>query len=185
MPSPLTHAAMGYAIYRLRRAHAPDIDSLKPRQMPRLLLITIGLSVLPDVDVVPGLLAGDLGRFHNHISNSVFVGLLVAFVFASLAWARYRSSFTFWFTTAALCYELHILMDLLTPGRGLMLLWPFTSDRYDLPLKLFYGVHWSQGWLTFHHVVTLATEFLTIGGVLLSVRTIRRIRGGFSSLVNG
>lgn len=44
-----------------------------------------------------------------------------------------------WFAIAAVNYELHVLMDAPTLGRGVMLAWPVLSDRVESPVKLFYG----------------------------------------------
>ena len=49
-------------------------------------------------------------------------------------------------------------MDLFTIGRGVLLFWPFSSQRFSFPLKLFYGLHWYDGWLSLRHMWTLLTE---------------------------
>ncbi|HUM69857.1 MAG TPA: metal-dependent hydrolase, partial [Chloroflexota bacterium] len=130
--------------------------------LPGLLLVTAGFSLLPDVDSVVGLLSGDFGRFHNNATHSLFVGTAVSLLFgAGMKWRRGRG-FRFWSVVALACYSLHILMDAATWGRGVMALWPFTQNRFHFPFILFYGLHWSQGWLSARHLWTLLTETLFV-----------------------
>ena len=171
MPSPLAHATMGYVVYRMARPRMPQADSRRIGPLPMLLMATVGLSVLPDVDAVFGIMMGDLGRFHNHLVNTPLFGLLIALVVASLVWLKQRSGFLCWFLVALVSYELHIFMDVLTDGRGVMLLWPFSLTRYQSPVILFYGLHWSDGLISPRHLVTLVTElgFVLFVGVILRI----------------
>lgn len=169
MPSPLAHAVVGYLVYRAFRSRIPQQSSARVRRLPRLLIATTSFSMLPDVDVVAGILLGDFQRFHNAFSNGVTVGLAVALAIGGFVWLKQRSGHWFWFATALVCYELHVLMDFLTIGRGVMLAWPFTSDRFASPVKLFYGLHWSEGFTSPMHLVTLGTElaFLLVVGLIM------------------
>ncbi len=63
-----------------------------------------------------------------------------------------------WGAMILLCFELHVLMDLFTIGRGVKVLWPLSDARYSPPIKLFYGLHWSDGWLSVRHLWTLLSE---------------------------
>jgi inner membrane protein len=69
-----------------------------------------------------------------------------------------KQGFGYWFMLALLSYEMHVLMDSATISRGVMAFWPFTTNRYLLPFRLFYGFHWSQGWLSISHLWTFLTE---------------------------
>jgi membrane-bound metal-dependent hydrolase YbcI (DUF457 family) len=158
MPSPIAHTAAGYAIYYLSRSRAPQTRLTGMGQFPTLLIVTTGFSLLPDVDSVLGFLTGNFGRFHNNATHSLIVGLGMALAFGFLMRWKERSGFGFWFIIALLGYELHVLMDSATIGRGVMPLWPFTTERYRFPIIVFYGLHWSQGWFSLRHLWTAATE---------------------------
>jgi inner membrane protein len=159
MPSPLAHSMMGYTIYRAIRPYSPKENGLSSRSISPLLLGTIVLSMLPDLDAIPGLLFNDFRQFHNNVSHSLIIGLVVALGIGGLVWMRRRSDFKRWFTLALVCYELHILMDFLTVGeRGALLFWPLSPDRFRSPVKLFYGVRWSEGLISGHHLWTVVTE---------------------------
>lgn len=156
MPSPIAHAATGYLVYRLsdlRRRHAPPALAL---------LVTVGLSFLPDLDSILGLALGDMKRFHNNLAHSFVFGTLVALALGGLVKSLLRITYWRGFTLALVCWEAHVLMDYCTVGRGVMVLWPLTSERLTAPVSLFYGVHWSDGWLSWHHLATVVTELATV-----------------------
>lgn len=174
MPSPIAHAAMGYLIYRASRSRLPEEASRYVGPLPQLLVASVGLSLLPDVDSVIGVRAGDLGRFHNNLMNSMVTGLAVAVGVGAVAWLMKRSGFRRWFAIALVSYELHVLMDYFTLGRGVMLAWPFLHDRFESPVKLFYGLHWSQGLTSPKHLLTLANELGFVGAIGFVVLVFRR-----------
>lgn len=155
MPSPLAHVAAGYVVYRIA---ARSADSTSRWSRPRLFLAAAVLSLLPDVDSVLGIVLGDFGRYHNNVSHSLFVALLVALAIGLGAALGGGQRFAFWFALASTCYGLHIVLDYFTWGRGVMALWPAVPDRLSPPLVLFYGFHWSQGWVSLQHLWTLVTE---------------------------
>jgi membrane-bound metal-dependent hydrolase YbcI (DUF457 family) len=174
MPSPIAHLTAGYALYALSRPHQPGPKLGRVEPVPVLLAVTAGLSLLPDLDSLVGGLAGDLGRFHNNLTHSLLVGAAVALLFgAAMRMVRGRG-FGFWFGVALAAYELHILMDWTTVGRGVMAWWPLTDARFQAPVYLFYGLHWSQGWLSARHLWTLATESAFAAVTLLVVRQFNR-----------
>lgn len=204
MPSPIAHAAIGYVIYRLaansklnpkprqapvdalpREAGAETrqssvvLDNLRTRltSLPALLLVSIFFSLLPDADAIPGLLFGELGAFHNQFTHSLVTGALAALAAGSLgALLLGRSWAPAIFLTALLAFELHVAADFFTyHSRGVMLFWPFTSARFVSPVKLFYGVRWSQGLFSPLHWITLATELgFSALLILAAERLVRR-----------
>ena len=158
MPSPIAHTAASFAIYRIYAGRWPQMNIVQVASLPRLLIITTIFSLVPDLDFAFGLLLGDFDQFHNGVTHSLFSGLLFALGIAIIAWLSGRANFKRWFVLALLCYELHVIMDFFTVGRGVPLLWPFSEARYIPTLKLFYGLHRSDGWLSVRHLWTLITE---------------------------
>lgn len=133
-----------------------------------LLALVIGLSLLPDVDSVLGLITGDFGRYHNNLTHSLFLGLFIAGIIGVIAaiTRRYRFADGFLLTLAG--YSLHVVMDFFTYGRGVMALWPLSSERFASPIPIFYGLHWSQGVVSPRHLVTVATEMVFVLLVILT-----------------
>ncbi len=132
----------------------------------------MGLSLVPDVDAVPGLVAGDIRFFHNAAMSSLAAALIVSLIAAGVFSWKYRFSLLFGFAVAFVSYATHLLMDFFTAGRGVMLLWPFVTERFVSPVKLFYGLHYSDGLLSPRHLWTVLTEMMFVIGLLLALRLV-------------
>lgn len=166
MPSPIAHSAIGYVIYRLSRSNRPAKKGMKVVS-PIHLIVIVGFSLIPDVDFIAGVLFRDLSRFHNNGTHSLILGLAVALISSFLFSLKRRSAFSIWFWLILVSYQMHIVLDFFTYGsRGVMLLWPILSMRFESPVKLFYGVRWSEGWISGHHLWTLVSE---VGFVFLTL----------------
>ena len=175
MPSPIAHGAVGYVVYRAFRDPLSEKYGLNPWSKTRLLLIILALSLLPDLDVIPGLIFGDLEGFHNNIANSLVTGVLAALLVGGVMRFLGRHTYRLWFFVALLSYELHLLMDFFTAERGLMLFWPFETQRYAAPFMLFYGVHYSDGLLSVHHIWTAITEMAFAIGLIAVAYVLPRL----------
>jgi inner membrane protein len=165
MPSPLAHSAVGYVIYRTQRRRLTGDKNRRKGWFTCSLVLALGLSLAPDADSLVGFISGDLGRYHNTVSHSLIAGIaaalvagVVAALVAMIAGQEPRSRFGRWFWVALLCYEAHVIMDFFTVGRGVMLFWPFSVERFISPVILFYGLHWSDGWLSVRHLWTFISE---------------------------
>ena len=181
MPSPIAHTTMGYVIHKFYQARRPGQTHRRFGPLPGLLVLAAGLSLLPDVDSIAGLLLRDFGRYHNNGSHSLFVGLAVALVIGALAWSRKRSGFVYWFTLVLLCYQFHVILDFFTVGRGVMLLWPLSSARFEAPVKLFYGLHWSDGIVSVKHIWTLLNELAFAILAVVAIHFVERRMVDFKS----
>jgi inner membrane protein len=168
MPSPIAHLTAGYLVYLSgRRVLAREAGAEAPDGASRLLVLALSFSLLPDADSAAGLLLGDFGRYHNNGTHSLLVGAAVSLATAGIiAWQR--GGFRFWFLVAAASYGLHLLMDAATVGRGIMAFWPLSEQRFLSPLPVFYGLHWSDGWVSPRHLWTAVTE-LAFAAVVLSL----------------
>lgn len=179
MPSPLAHLSVGYLIYRGKGQEA--VEKTRGRMFTALeVLFLIFFSQLPDLDSVVGFFSDDFGAYHNQFSHSLLTGLPVAVMIGVCARILRLKRAMLWFWVALLSYELHILMDFFTVGRGVRLFWPFLAQRFQSPVKLFYGLHWSEGFCSVHHIWTVLTEALfvlvLVGGWALIKRLGRRAR---------
>ena len=132
--------------------------------------------MLPDLDAVPGILVGDIGRFHNQATHSLLVGVAVALA-AAIPLAHWRRApFLRLWLLLLLPYEAHVLMDFCTPGRGVMLLWPVSAERFSSPVSLFEGFHWGNGLLSPSHLWTIASETLLVAPLVLLTELAARRR---------
>jgi inner membrane protein len=138
-----------------------DLRSFGP--LPILLAITVVFAMLPDFDALLGLIAGDIGRFHNHGTHSLVIGLVISVLAAVIlrVWKKY--SFFPWFLVLLISYESHVILDYFTwGGRGVMLFWPLSPERFMPPFTIFHGVRWSEGVYTTEHLWTVASELLIV-----------------------
>ena len=179
MPSPIVHSAAGYAIYRFSKRNLPEVWKKRAGPVSFLLILTLIFSMMPDLDAIAGLITGDFGKYHNNGTHSLIVGLLVAVTIALALSRKRRVEFLPWFLIVFFSYGSHILLDFFTwGGRGVMLFWPLSSERYQSGVSLFYGVRWGDGLFSINHLWTLATEvtfvlLLLLGVYLAEIRTCR------------
>jgi membrane-bound metal-dependent hydrolase YbcI (DUF457 family) len=136
---------------------------------------------LPDVDSIVGLLAGNMGRYHNNLTHSMLVALTVASIIGLVALAKGRRCGLRCVVLALSAYGFHLGADVLTVGRGIMWLWPWSSRRLLSPVPLFYGLHWSDGLWSVRHVWTLLTEVGFAALLILALRSFPRLRRGMVS----
>jgi inner membrane protein len=121
MPSPIGHTLAGCAV-----AFA-FIPPGMPQAWEAWMLCLISAN-LPDVDFIPGLFTGNPRAFHRGPSHSVMAALIAAGLGASLLmWFSMP-----WLMRAELiflAYGSHVALDYSTPGRGVLLGWPFWHQR--------------------------------------------------------
>ena len=130
MPLPVIHTFAGYSIYKLSKK-----SNSKWRWIP--LCVSIFLANLPDLDFLPGVLAGEATLFHRGFSHSLMAaflcGLLVAFLAVTLSQASFKRAFLL----SSGAYLSHVLLDLFSAP--VTLFWPFSSENVSSPVILFMG----------------------------------------------
>jgi inner membrane protein len=182
MPSPIAHFGAGYAIYRYYRHRLPQ-DHRRFWKIPLQLVMIAGLSMLPDLDVIPAIIVRDMKAYHNNFSHSLLFAIPVAFFIAGIFHRIYKSNFWLWFLICLVSYDLHVIMDALTAERGVMMFWPLTETRFASPIKLFVGLHWGEGWLSIWHPWTILTESLFGLVVLLAIHYFEKRRNQKNTVI--
>lgn len=172
MPSPIAHAAVGAALAGSFR-RGPLAGHLFAARIPVALVLSVGFSLLPDVDAAVGILLGNLGKFHNNLAGSPVFATLVAAVSAGIAWLVRKELGRPVFQLSFVCYQLHVLMDFFTVGRGVMLAWPLSTERFAPPFPLFFGLRWSHGLFSESHWITLGSELAFAVLLFLGLRVWR------------
>ena len=181
MPSPIAHLGVGYAIYRYYKDKLP-VDQRSFWKFPFQMIMLTGLSMLPDLDVIPAIIFRDMKAYHNNFSHSLLFAIPVAFLVAGLFHRIYQSNFWLWFRVCLVSYDLHVIMDLMTAERGVMLFWPLTQTRFAAPIKIFYGLHWGFGWFSIWHLWTILTESLFVFVIALAVNYFERRRNRVNTI---
>ncbi|MCH8063760.1 MAG: metal-dependent hydrolase [Chloroflexi bacterium] len=99
----------------------------------------------PDLDLLPGLLVGDINRFHQGVSHSLAAGLLFGiFTVFVVRVFRWKVNAYFVGIIGAVLYLSHLLVDLqvedLRAPFGIPLLAPFSSEHFLVSWLPFQGV---------------------------------------------
>ncbi len=120
-----------------------------------------GLALLPDADVLlVALGACDAGACgHRGASHSLplalAIGLLGGYVAHRLKWPVVRTAIATAFAVGS-----HAVLDVLgAGGRGLPLLWPFSSERFTSPIRIFPDSPRGQAFLSRAGAISVAVEF--------------------------
>jgi len=131
MPSPIGHGVIGLSVALL----AVPKELLKPWLLKAFWVIF--LACLPDVDLVFGLLFGDLNQFHRAATHSITFALVAAGIVYFVSPFKGQRGFLILF--AAACS--HLVADLFgidpTPPIGIQLCWPFVTDHFMAPFTFF------------------------------------------------
>jgi inner membrane protein len=144
MPTPLAHGVAGSAVARTVK---------NGWRSWRFVAIAFVLASVPDLDFIPGVLAGDAGGFHRRATHSLFAAVVFTVPIALLLW-RYagkllgkdafrsdrRPGFLAWYAFVVPVYLSHLLLDLVSldqvDNSGLQLWWPFSNRYATAPLPV-------------------------------------------------
>jgi inner membrane protein len=141
-------------------------DSVPTRRRSALCMFLVLLSIIPDVDLIlPAVgLPAELTLGHRAVTHSflatVVVALLTWIGASAVHWPRLQMTLIAWVTILS-----HPLLDALSPGPGIMWLWPLSSERFSvwpvLPIADLAHPLSPQG------LLSLAIEFLVFSPLLL------------------
>lgn len=137
MSSPIGHSLFGLAI-------GISTDKTVVKRLFWWLFLAFA-ACAPDLDFVPGMLAGDVNRYHQMAGHS----FAAALIFGALSLLGYKLWTKRWSWlvggTGATAYASHLLMDFFTQDRrepyGQMLFWPLSQDYFIAPFSIFDGIH--------------------------------------------
>ncbi len=177
MPSPIAHSVAGYGYYRWRAGREPAF----PAGLWQAAVFVLFANA-PDLHYLPGILAGEPGRFRfGYLHSFGFLAGASALLYAVLEFTRNARS-AFWTAHFAVLYGLHVVMDFftrnLTPNSGLALFWPASLELFTAPLHLFVDLK-KKGWdqvLGAHNFLALGREALFAVAVLAAVLWMERRR---------
>jgi inner membrane protein len=177
VPSPVGHCLLGLTLSK---------SSINKTW--RLSLAGIGLILFSanaaDLDFLPGLLIGDINRFHHGISHSFGMALIYAFIGTlCVSHLNLFANRRILFLQLLMVYISHLVADMLTADGsepfGIPLLWPLNESYIISPVTLFQKIeHGPYGGATasvlenifsWHNLMAIGVESLLITPVLLWV----------------
>ena len=190
MPSPVGHSLAGLAFRglarallrgRLRGRRSPPAARGRGRRALVGQAFTMAALVFaanaPDLDFVPGILAGEADRYHHGPAHSLGAAVLfgvVAWLVARLLRPRAAARFGL---LMGLAFASHLVLDMFSldmrAPNGVPLLWPLASTYFVLPAELFLDIqripeapNFLASLLVWHNLVAMLREAVVMGVVL-------------------
>lgn len=152
MASPVAHSLVGIAL--TAAWWLPKGGGLRGlvhhvARHPGVWFAGILLASLPDIDYLPGILAGDLNAYHHLATHSILWLALVAggglLLLAGFT-GTVRGRMAGWVIA---CLGSHLLLDMLTadgrPPYGIPLAWPVSDAAFRFPVEVF-GAFQKKDW---------------------------------------
>ncbi len=125
MPTPLGHALAGVVAGQAVTWRRPLMGPWKD------LALFAGLSILGDLDFLPGILAGKHDLYHHGVTHSLGAALLAGLIMALVGWRSGRA--WRWAIMGFVVYFAHVVLDAMGQDTsypyGVPLWWPL-SDKY-------------------------------------------------------
>ena len=170
MATPVGHYLIGLSIARTAAR-----DDGGRRSAPWLAAV----ACLPDLDVVPGLIVGNLGEFHTGVSHSLMTAALFSAAGGLLlfTWGRAKPPIYLVSILFAL-YASHLVLDFFTGGaglpRGVPFLWPWPGEGFRSSWALLPKVlHTSGPVIGTHNLLLVFREvllFLPLASLVYNLR---------------
>jgi hypothetical protein len=162
MPSPLAHGSLVLVARVLVSRHAQLMDVVGPRPLFFYLAVLAALWA-PDVDFLLRMLHDHPALRHGHATHSLVAGLLLGglFTVACRLWYGARLPVLPVLGIGIGCVWAHAVMDMVTWGGGVALLWPVVEERFRL-VPLFFGARHSQPAAWHLHTMTFLTELFFV-----------------------
>jgi inner membrane protein len=168
MATPVGHYLLGLSVMQL---FARDRDERRRS----IWLATV--ACVPDLDVIPGIFVGNLGRFHHGISHSFFAAAVFSLIAFGILWRQGWKPSESLLLLLFLLYASHVVLDFFTldPGapHGVPLLWPW-RETYQSSWALLPNVQHTGGPLFSAHnfflMVREAVLFLPLIGFIYALK---------------
>ena len=171
MPSPIAHASPLLVVRVFVQRHEGLARVLAGRAAFFYMAAMVVLWA-PDIDFLIRAFVDHPSLQHGGVTHSLFVTAFSGVVFAVVCRVRYGARLP---TAPVLaigvgCAWAHVLMDMATRGSGVMLLWPFSGERFGT-VPLFFGARHSEPAAWRLHLITLASELLFVAVLWYLVRS--------------
>lgn len=145
MALPIAHSCIGIAfgIWRFVPRCGSWNEALRLAWERRgELFVCLLIANAPDIDLIFGILAGDLNRFHQAGTHTLAGILVIAaglWLYGKYALKNRSPVFAFWFVFLLLAS--HLIIDIFTADTkrpiGLMLAWPFSDEYWHAKVSIF------------------------------------------------
>jgi inner membrane protein len=133
-----------------------------------LFISSVVIANLPDLDLIPRLLFGEISSLHRQWTHSLIAALAFGLLIAGLV-RFWKGNSTFYGLWGGIVYLSHIVLDVLlddpSPPHGVQLLWPFSESYFMSPVTPFTSFSYSNPkvgiigmFFVPHNLATMARE---------------------------
>lgn len=196
MPLPLAHSLAGVAVFK-------GLDADGTLVAWRRLLLAVIIANIADLDLIPGIIAGEPNRYHHvGFSHSAVFAVVAALAVGALAAAagkrwpvvsRRMSAVTGTALMVGLLLLSHVVLDALTqdfrPPAGVPMWWPFSTGHVQIYPWFAYveklggegsPLGFAASVLNRHNLYAMLWEFLTLAPIVALVAwwRARRVANG-------
>jgi len=182
LPSPVGHSLAGLCGFLLAQKY------VVPRRRGWLLVGSVVIANLPDLDFLPGLLLGNPASFHHQATHSLAAVAMVGLLIGSLArWWNLND--VGWGSWGGALYLSHVILDLLindpSPPFGVQLLWPFSEAYFISAITPFSGfAYFDRGLgmfrtiLSVYNLRVILQEIMFMAPLVVLAWYVGKYRGG-------
>ena len=142
MPTPIAHSFIGVLTYLI--CLKKDIEQAATKKWRNIfisLLFCLLYANILDMDFLPGIIIGDLNKYHHGFTHSLGFCLFLSFLTAGIAKIFFSKSFIKICLLSCILLIGHLLMDYFTGDTsypyGVMFFWPFSNEYLISPISLF------------------------------------------------
>lgn len=174
MPTPVGHSLMGYILYTERKKANWKLNW-------KDLLVFLLVANLPDIDYLPGFLAGNPNQFHQKMTHSLGFAIIVGIILGLIYHLKEKKNFFKYFIIFATIYSSHLFLDFIGKDTrapyGEQLFWPISNIHVLSPIAIFSDVHkasasdiFFQSLCSWHNLWSVMIEVLILLPVLLVIQ---------------
>ena len=171
MCTPIGHSLAGIAVFFHKKRFNINI---------RLILMTLILANLADLDFIFGWVSGDPNQYHHQWTHSLFFMFSIAIIVCAGRWLLSRPHYFKSGIYVGAVLGSHVLLDFFTKDRsfpyGMQLFWPVSNEFFISPLTVFDDVNKASSNTDFipslfcrHNLMTVLLEVLILSPVLISI----------------
>lgn len=178
MPTPIGHSLISTAIFA-------GVKNKEARFSAFDYFVFLFFGMLPDLDFLPGLIAGEPSRYHHGLSHSITMSLAAGFLAGLVYYATRRKHFVEYSLIFSGVYFAHVAADFFAVDTsapfGEQMFWPFWNGYVLSPFTFFMDVHRSTASHDFfvsmfnsHNLRTVFVEIAVCVPIFLGVNFFKR-----------
>jgi membrane-bound metal-dependent hydrolase YbcI (DUF457 family) len=176
MPTPVAHSFVGIIIYIITSNTNKGITWKRLWQHKFAILFCIIFANLPDIDFIILSSEGIQFGWDNHHGPTHSIGfVLLVMMITGIVTGIIRKDWKRWSIMSGICVLSHVLLDLIITREGLILFYPLSDIRVNIPVVFTFGYSYDMGFIGFA-IMSVVQEIVIIGIVLLIIAKVYKVK---------